>query len=239
MSVGFRIYLRVERPKSETVSKITLAAVANIADAMHGMGVMDSGIRPIYSAMRRIGGIAITVDLTPGDGLMLRKAIEIAEEGDVVVANAHGCIERATLGGNVCISADHKRLAGIIVDGAARDADEAREINFPVMARALSPRSGTTGAGWGEVNIPIACGGVVVYPGDIIVGDHEGIVVVPGNYADEVLELLGDVEEKKGRPEDLTSRVKAARDAPIPSIESVNKAMEERRARVIDGPFKR
>lgn len=239
MSVGFRIYLRVERPKSETVSKITLAAVANIADAMHGMGVMDSGIRPIYSPMRRIGGIAITVDLTPGDGLMLRKAIELAEEGDVVVANAHGCTERATLGGNVCISADHKRLSGIIVDGAVRDADEAREINFPVMARALSPRSGTTGAGWGEVNIPIACGGVAVYPGDIIVGDHEGIVVVPGNYADEVLELLRDIEEKKGRPEDLTSRVKAARDAPIHGIESVNKATEERRASVIDGPFKR
>lgn len=237
MNVGLRIYQQILRPKPALVIALGRGAVGNLADAMHGCGVMDTGIRPSYSPMPRVAGTAITVDLTPGDGLLMRKAIALAEPGDLVVANAHGCIERAVLGGNVCISAQRVGIVAIIVDGSARDAAEAQEIDFPLFARGMCPRSGTSDSGWGEVNVPVALGGIVVNPGDIVVADSEGIVVIPGQWAADVLESLHAVEEKKGRPEDMAKRTAAAGGKPVHDADRVDRILEQRRVEAIPGVY--
>ncbi|MEX2540685.1 MAG: hypothetical protein WD314_02720 [Trueperaceae bacterium] len=235
MNVGFRVYTEVSRARRELVEALQDAAVANIADAMHGTGVMDSRIAPLYPGMKRIAGTAITVDVTPGDGMMLRKALDIAQDGDVLVINAHGCRERAVLGGNVCIAVKRKKLGGIIVDGVVRDVEEARNLDVAVMACGVNARSGTTNSGWGEVNVPIACGGSVVNPGDIVIGDLEGVVVVNKLFAGDVLESLRRVEEKRGRPDELSQRFEKSVSQQSYGLTAVNEELVSRGASIIDG----
>jgi RraA family protein len=234
-----RVYTRIERPAPSAQERLAQAGVGDISDAMQGMSVIDHGIRQVYTPMRRICGPAITVDLTPGDGLMLRAALEAAQPGDVIVANAHGATERATLGGSVAMHMAHRNVAGLVVDGAVRDVAEMRELDFPVMARAVTPRSGTTGAGWGEVNVPVACGGVVVHPGDLIVGDEEGLVVVPRAWAQAVVDMLGETGHGIYQPETVRDRLAALPDDAHPVGQAaVRKAMEDRHGTFIDGVFR-
>jgi 4-hydroxy-4-methyl-2-oxoglutarate aldolase len=235
LNIGFRVYTEISRPGREVVEMFQSAAVTNIADAMHGIGVMDSRIAPLYQGMRRVLGTAVTVDVTPGDGMMLRKALEVAREGDVLVVNSHGCLERAILGGNVCMAVRNKKLSGIIVDGAVRDIEEARALDVAVMASGVSARSGTTNGGWGEVNVAIACGGAVVNPGDIVVGDSEGVVVIPKHFAKDVFTALGRVEEKKGRPELLAQRLAESASKKSHGLSAVNEELLSRGATIIDG----
>jgi 4-hydroxy-4-methyl-2-oxoglutarate aldolase len=238
MNIGFRVYTEAVRMPVDLIERFREHSVPNIADAMHGMNTMDAGIRPAYSPMKPVAGTAITAVLTPGDGLMLRKALELAGPGDVVVVNGFGSLERALLGGNVCISAGLQGLKGFVIDGAIRDPEEIRTLDMPVMARGITPRSGTTASGWGEVNVPIACGGVVVSPGDLVVADGDGAVVIPVDGAVPVLEALEAVARQKGKPSELGARVGRQADLPSHGSRVVNTAMAERQATVISGRYR-
>ena len=138
---------------------------------------MDMGIREMWPRIPRIAGPAYTVSCPPGDNLMLHAAIYRAEPGSVVIVQA-GDVDYAMSGGNVCAVAQQRGLAGFIVDGVIRDVAEVRDTRFAVFARGVSPIPGQKKA-LGTLNQPITCGGVQVNPGDIVVADEEGIVVIP------------------------------------------------------------
>ncbi len=237
-TLGLRIYRRIERPAAKDIARLAAGGPCDISDVARGAGTMDGGIRPMYSPMPAIAGPAITVDLTPGDGMLLRAAIDVAQPGDVIVANAHGDVARAILGGAIAMHMAHRGVRGLIVDGAVRDIGEFRELGLPVMARAVMARSGTTSSGWGEVNVPIACGGAVVHPGDAVIGDEEGLVVVPRRWVKRVADSLGHAGHPAYAPGTIRDRLAALpKDAPVLGIQRVHAAVKDRHGVVHDGTY--
>jgi regulator of RNase E activity RraA len=221
-----RLYAKVDRVDPAVIAAARKVATANLADAMHGLGVVQ-GLHPVGNRFGRIVGPAVTADVSPGDGSYSRIAMDLCQPGDVLVINAHGCSERAVLGGSVCIAARARGLAGIVVDGAVRDIGEIESVGLDVLARAVTPRSGTTESGWGEVNVPVAIGGVAVLPGDLVVADIEGCVVLPRRDAQNVLLHVKDVEEEKGRPEEIAERM-SRNGAVIPGLSRAEEMLRHR-----------
>jgi len=156
-----------------------------LADALTRDRVMDIGIRPLWPEMPRVAGPAYPVRCPPGDNLMVHAAIYRAAPGAVIVVQA-GDLDYAVAGGNVCAVAQRRGVAAFVVDGVIRDLAEARERGFPVFARGVIPIPGVKEA-VGVLNGPVRCGGVEVAPGDVVVADEEGIVVVPAARAEAVL----------------------------------------------------
>jgi len=156
-----------------------------ICDVLTRDRVMDIGIRPLWPGMPRVAGPAYPVGCPPGDNLMLHAAIYRAEPGSIIVAQG-GDNDYALAGGNVCAVAQKRGVVAFVLDGVIRDVAESRARRFPVFARGVMPFPGARDA-VGVLNGPIRCGRVDVRPGDIVVADEEGIVVVPSARADEVL----------------------------------------------------
>ncbi|HHY46137.1 MAG TPA: 4-carboxy-4-hydroxy-2-oxoadipate aldolase/oxaloacetate decarboxylase [Firmicutes bacterium] len=185
--IGFRFVEDIVRPPKEVVEGLGALPISNIADVMNRFRVMDPAIKPL-SPGTRVAGPAVTVMVRPADNLMLHKAIDLAKPGDVIVVDTGGNVNNAVWGELMTLAALKKGIAGLIVDGAVRDAEEDRRLGFPIFARAVTGRGGDKD-GPGEVNFPISCGGVVVEPGDIVIGDDDGVVVVPSGNAEEVLNM--------------------------------------------------
>ncbi len=179
------IRLDIPRPAPEVVKGFQGLPTTAISDVIDLSCVMRYAIQPLWPDIARIAGPAFTVRTAHHDNLMLHAAIYRAEPGDVIVVEA-GDDSMAVAGGNVCAIAQKRGVAGFIVDGVIRDIGESRANGFPLFARGRSPIPGGK-AGPGEINHPIRCGGIVVHPGDIVVADDEGIVVVPLARAPEVL----------------------------------------------------
>ena len=179
------IRLTIPRPAPETVKAFQGLATTAIADIVDLSCVMRYAVHPLWPDIPRIAGPAFTVRTAHHDNLMLHAAIYRAEPGDVIVVEA-GDDSMAVAGGNVCAIAQKRGVAGFIVDGVIRDIGESRANGFPLFARGRSPIPAAK-EGPGEINHTIRCGGVVVNPGDIVVADDEGIVVIPLVRADEVL----------------------------------------------------
>jgi regulator of RNase E activity RraA len=192
--IGFRIVSGAPRPDGELVARFRGIPAANLADAMGRFNFMDPGI------VRRSGGgvcgPALTVRSRPGDNLMVHKAMELAQPGDVVVVNTGENLTTAVFGELMCRTAMAARVGGIVVDGAIRDVEAIRALGFPAHSRAVSIGS-CDKDGPGEINVPIACGGTVVMPGDIVVGDCDGVAVVPREEAAQVLELVHELMERE------------------------------------------
>jgi regulator of RNase E activity RraA len=182
--VGNRARLTIQRPSPALVEKFREASPPDLAEAMNMSGAMRE-IRPIYLPIPKLVGTAITVRAQPGDSLMVAKALAIAQPGDVIVIDGRGVVSRSLWGGQRSQFAAARRIRGAIIDGATRDTDESQAAGVPVFARAICPM-GSTAKGPGELNFPIACGGVAVHPGDIVVADAEGIVVIPWRDAEDV-----------------------------------------------------
>lgn len=160
-------------------------STCSLSDVLTRDKVMDIGIRPLWDGMPRIAGPAFTVQLVPGDNLMLHAAIYRAPRGSIIVVDA-GDSNFAVAGGNVCAVAQKNGIAGFVIDGTIRDVAEARNIGFPIFARGVIPIPGAKEV-IGELNTPIRCGGVQVNGGDIVVADEEGIVVIPKSKSESVL----------------------------------------------------
>lgn len=156
-----------------------------LADMMSRDRVMDTGIRPLWADMPRVAGPAFPVRCSPGDNLMLHAAIYRAPAGSIIVVEA-GDVDYAVAGGNVCAVAQKRGITAFVIDGVIRDLAEARSNRFPVFARGVIPIPGGKDI-IGTLNQPIHCGGVQVSPGDIVVADEEGIVVVPSEKLNSVL----------------------------------------------------
>lgn len=176
---GFRELLKVYSPSCV------------IADAQERNGVMRSYMKPIDKSMR-IAGSALTVKLEPGDLVDCLDALTVAQEGDVIVVDAAGDTETSMWGGLMAGLCQMKGVVGAVVDGGIRDTDEMRDLGFAIFSKSVVPR-GTHTMLTGRkdpiaINVPITCAGMIVNPGDIIIGDEVGVTVVPLETAEEVLE---------------------------------------------------
>jgi regulator of RNase E activity RraA len=167
-------------------SRFQKLSPTTLADVLSRDRVMDIGIRPLWQGMPRVAGPAFPVRCAPGDNLMLHAAIYRAAPGSVIVVEA-GDVDYAVAGGNVCAVAQKRGIAAFVVDGVIRDLAETRDNRFPVFARGVIPIPGGKDV-IGVLNGPVRCGGVQVGPGDMVVADEEGIVVVPAAKLEAVLQ---------------------------------------------------
>lgn len=171
--------------RKDLVEAFREQSTATVHEAMGKRGAMKSSIKPIASGMK-ICGQAITVKCSAGDNLMLIKAISMAEEGQAVVADMGDISDSGPFGEVLAVECVTKGIAGLITNGSIRDSKEVKALNFPVFCTSLSI-IGTTKASLGLINHPVSCGNVVVNPGDIVLGDDDGVVVIPLEEAEEVL----------------------------------------------------
>ena len=200
--IGFRVNEEVERPSAELIERLKKFSAPELCDGMVLYNAMDHRIKPMVTT-DKIVGPAVTLKLTLGDSLLVTKAISVARPGDVIVIDGRGSCENALWGDHRSLICKQLGLAGVVMDGAFRDIDENERIGFPIYARAVTCGSSTKNSN-GEVNVPISCGGVTVRPGDIIVGDRNGVCVVPPEHAEEI---MAGAQEKIDRMEALKEEI--------------------------------
>lgn len=187
---GFRVRAEIERPDEELVKGFAEFGTPEVSDLMNRLYTMAPEIKNVTSPELRILGPVCTVKVFPGDNLMVHKSLDIAKPGDVVVVDAGASSMNGVLGDLISTKARYRGIAGFIVDGLVRDITAIRELgDFPVFARGITP-IGPLHRGPGEINFPVSVGGIVVHPGDIVIGDADGVVVVPSEIAVALLERL-------------------------------------------------
>ena len=169
---------------------------AILSDALNKMQCMSSGIKPL-DPKSKLAGPAFTVNAMVGGNLGLHRAIYEAKKGDVLVCNARGHTDTSVLGFLQARASMIRGLAGVVIDGSIRDSEEIRESGFPVFCRGITPAG--PHKGWNDdLQVPIQCGGVAVHPGDIIVGDADGVVVIPKDRLEEIYQTaLQKLEKEK------------------------------------------
>ncbi|MBP1852769.1 RraA family protein [Rhizobium halophytocola] len=185
MSIGFRINARGKVASKELVEAFAALPVANVSDSMSRMTAAGPTLRPMH-ASGGMAGVALTVKSRPGDNLMLHKAIDMAVPGDVIVVDAGGDLSNALMGELMLAYAVKKGVSGFVLNAAIRDVDAFVATNLPTYAAGVTHR-GPYKDGPGEINVPISIGGMVIEPGDIIIGDSDGVLSVPLADAEEIL----------------------------------------------------
>ncbi len=200
------INTRIERPSQNTIDQFRELGTATIHEASGRKGYVDCAIKPIAKGVRACGP-AFTVDCHPRDNLMLHKALEKAQPGDIIVASVGGFHEAGYFGGLMATSAVARKLGGLAIDGCIRDSEEIIKMGFPIFCRGFCIL-GTGKTGFGTVNHPILFGGYVVNPGDLIIGDADGMVVVARGECENVLKKAIDrVEMEKNKSGQLAAGI--------------------------------
>lgn len=232
MSIGNRIYTKRPAFDVELLKYYEQLPAANIADTMSRIAVLGNGIKRISSPKKPImAGYAITVKARAGDNLMLHAALNMATENDVIVVSNEGDRSRALMG-EIMASYAHctKKIAGIVLDGPIRDLDALSMMDFPIFATGANP-AGPFKLGPGEVNTPIAVGGVAVCPGDLIVGDADGVIVVPLNDAAALLDKATEYSKLDA------SKVEPAKNGTA-NRAWVRKTLDEKGVEIIDDVYR-
>lgn len=184
MPIGFKIHTRARTVDAAEVEKYKAIAVANISDSMNRMAHGGARLRPMHAG-GVLCGVALTVKTRPGDNLMVHAALNRAKAGDVIVVDAGGDLTNAILGELMLAHAQQIGCAGVVINGAVRDSGWIKTNSLPVYAAGVTHR-GPYKHGPGEVNCTIAVDGMVIQPGDLIVGDDDGFVCVPFDQTEEV-----------------------------------------------------
>jgi RraA family protein len=184
LSVGLRILRRTRKVSPETVERFRSLPVANVSDSMARMSAGGASLRPMHAG-GGLTGPALTVKTRPGDNLMLHKALDLAEAGDVIVVDGGGDLTNSLMGELMLAHAETRGLAGIVLYGAVRDVAYMRSRRFPVFAAGVTHR-GPYKDGPGEINVPIAIEGMVIHPGDLVLGDDDGVLCVPLDECEQV-----------------------------------------------------
>ena len=194
MSVGCRIIKDFKRPSKDILEQFKEMPVANIDDTMNRIAAVSSAIKPVGYKGHMVG-TAFTVRVAQGDNLMLHAAMDLAKPGDIIVIDAGGYTERAIFGELMAAYMKIRGIRGVICDGAIRDYDGLSKMDgFQVYACSASP-NGPYKNGPGEINVPVSCGGKMVYPGDIVVADDDGVLFVRPENAEEVIAATNAVEK--------------------------------------------
>jgi regulator of RNase E activity RraA len=186
MPVGFRILKRQRKVGTDVVERFARLPVANVSDSMSRLTAGGARLRPMHLG-GKLAGPALTVKAPPGDNLMVHKAIALSEPGDVIVVDAGGDLTNAIIGEMMLMQMIKRGVAGLIINGAIRDAGYIRSQKLPVFAAGVTHR-GPYKNGPGEINVPIAIDGMVIEPGDLIIGDDDGLLCVPFDQVDVVFE---------------------------------------------------
>ncbi|HZN73540.1 MAG TPA: 4-carboxy-4-hydroxy-2-oxoadipate aldolase/oxaloacetate decarboxylase [Micromonosporaceae bacterium] len=176
----------VVRPDASVLAGLAELGVSTVHEADHRRGALDPAIRPIQSGAR-IAGPAVTVSCAPGDNLMVHAAVETCRPGDILIVTTTSPSTDGMIGELLATSLRAHGVIGIVTAAGIRDVAELRAMEFPVWARAINPQ-GTVKASPGSVNVPVVCGRQIVHPGDAIVADDDGVVVVARDRCAEVLE---------------------------------------------------
>ena len=179
------VILHIERPQRQLIEGYRGLGAATVYEAAGRTGSVHPAIKPLARGLRLLGP-ALTVRCHPRDNLMLHKALQIAQEGDVLVATTDGYPEAGYWGGLMATSALARKLGGLAIDGCVRDSEEIIAMGFPIFCRGTCIR-GTTKGLLGSVNLPILFGEVLVHPGDLVLGDDDGLVIIPRLQIESVL----------------------------------------------------
>jgi RraA family protein len=183
--VGLQILKRTRQVSAQHVQAYQGLPVANISDCMTRMSAAGPRLRPMHSSAY-LAGPALTVKTRPGDNLMIHKALTLAAPGDVIVVDAGGDLTNALFGELMMATAVKRGVAGVVLNGAVRDSEEIGRGQFPLYAAGVTHR-GPYKDGPGEINVPIAIDGMVIHPGDLIVGDADGLLCIPYGDVEAVL----------------------------------------------------
>jgi 4-hydroxy-4-methyl-2-oxoglutarate aldolase len=213
-----RLVRNVPRLDSVWLDRFSDVRTPDLADHIGLLYTMDPAIKSLYHPMRPAVGQALTVKAWPGDGLAVYGAVSLAQDGDLMVIDGRGEVD-VSRGGFHVLSVPRKLgMRGVVVDGAIRDVVEFQEVGFPVFGRSGTPHASAKRRP-GEVNVPISCGGVVVEPGDLVVADQEGIVVIPRRYVERVWNAVKD-------------------HPPLPTDHATQKAKHEERSMLFERAFR-
>ncbi len=184
---GFVVVRNIERPAAGLAQRFLAYSAANVSDIQGRHQTMHSSIKSLYTPMPKVCGAAITVKARPGDNLMAMKAIELAQPGDVIVISSDGESNLSVWGGIMSTMARRRGIAALVTDGVVRDTVQTRETGLPVWCTGTTP-AGPTKDGPGQLNTPVTCGNVLVFPGDLVFADEDGVVVIRRSEVEEVLE---------------------------------------------------
>ena len=192
MTIGFRILERRKKVALDIAKEFLTLPVANVSDSMWRLTAGGSRLRPMHKS-GQMAGPALTVKSRPGDNLMLHKAIDMAEPGDIIVCDAGGDLTNSLMGELMLAHAIKRGVGGFVLDGAVRDVEAFLEVNLPVLAAGVSHR-GPYKDGPGEINVSVAIDGMVIEPGDLVIGDWDGVLSIP---LDDVESILKKTNEKQ------------------------------------------
>ena len=207
---GWKIVTDVSRATDELMARFRGVGTGPVCDALGRFAAMDYPIKPLDPAMQLVGS-ALTVWTRPCDNIAVYRALEMAQPHDALVIATNGYTTNSVWGELTTLVAHARDLAGVVTDGVVRDSREIIGIGLPIFARGLTPNSPFKN-GPAQINVPITCGGIAVKPGDIIVGDADGVVVVPLEKAEPVLEQVAAIRTKEAG-----IRAEIEDGAPIPS----------------------
>jgi 4-hydroxy-4-methyl-2-oxoglutarate aldolase len=188
------------------ISRAIHFGTATLHEAMGRKGALPHRIKPIYPRMK-VAGPAVTVSSPPMDNLMLHQALYVAGPGDVLVVEVNRGYEAGYWGEIMTIAAQQRKIAGLVIDGCVRDADLIQKHGFAVFARGLSIR-GTDKQGGGHINAPLTIGDITIHPGDLVVGERDGVVIVP---AAEIAATLEAAQKREAKEEQIKKELLAGR----------------------------
>jgi len=195
--IGLRILQRRRAVDLALARQFLDVPVANVSDCMARMTAAGPRLRPMHRGAR-MAGPALTIKTRPGDNLMIHKALQLAVPGDIIVVDGGGDLTNALIGEIMTGDAMRQKLGGIVINGAIRDADWIAERDFPVFAAGVTHR-GPYKDGPGEINVPIAIDGMVIEPGDLVIGDGDGLLCVPFDQVETLLAAARAKQEVEAR----------------------------------------
>ncbi len=196
MSTKAHVVHKIERVASELVEALGAFPASTIHESNQGRGALHSYVKPIRPSGMKVCGSAVTVQARPGDNLIIHKALAVAGPGDVLVVTTCEYVEAGIVGEVMARAAMERGIVGLVTDGGVRDTEEMTAMGFPVFSKGISIK-GTTKSCLGTINHSIIIAGVTVNPGDVVVGDSDGVVVVAADEVPGVIERSGQREEKE------------------------------------------